>query len=418
MKKVLFIQHATAFGGSAMSLLYTLQGIRKAEGESYKLVVALAKWTNVLDNFYSSYGFEVVQTEWIDTYEHTQAVSYSLFNPIGLFKEIKQNLNLLKARRNTRKLIEEVNPDIVHLNSIVLLGSAIEISQMGIPLVWHIREPSVKGLLGFRRNRIINTLKDLTFNLIFICKADKISWGNPLNGDVVYNFIDFENFKPIIHKNNNLQINKNDNMFFVLFLGGVNKIKGTIIMLKAFNLFKKNNPYSIVKLIFAGGKYEKPNYFIYKIITKILPFFGLGTYSQNVERVIKKLNLEEDLIRVPFINNVAELFSISDVLVFPSIRPHFARPIIEAGAMSLPVIGSDLGGVSELVQNGQNGYLTKPRDYVEIANRLNDLLNDQKKCRILGENGYQKAIKSFNQKNNVLHILRIYKNISEIHVRK
>ena len=105
-------------------------------------------------------------------------------------------------------------------------------------------------------------------------------------------------------------------------------------------------------------------------------------------------------------------------MVFPSIRPHFARPIIEAGAMSLPVIGSDLGGVSELVQNGQNGYLTKPRDYVEIANRLNDLLNDQKKCRILGENGYQKAIKSFNQKNNVLHILRIYKNISEIHVRK
>ena len=330
MKKILYIQHASSFGGSAMSLLYTLQGLKKEFHKDYKIIIALAKWNQELSNFYTDYGFEVVKPKWIDTYEHSQAVSYNIFNPFGLFLEIKQQLNILKARRNTKILLESIKPDIVHLNSVVLLGSAIEINKMKIPLVWHVREHSTNGFMGLRRKRIIKSLIKFSNKIIFICNSDKISWGNPRNGIVIYNFIDFRKFDCTLKDN----VNKNE--FNVLFLGGMNKIKGTNIMINAFSDFVKKNNDKNIFLIFAGGVYQKPQYIIYKIASKILPFICLNTYSSSVEKLIIDLNIEKNIIRLPFIKNVEQLYQIADVLVFPSTKPHFSRPIIEANNSSAP----------------------------------------------------------------------------------
>ncbi len=411
MKKVLFIQHATAFGGSAMSLLYTLQGIQKMEGERWRLVIALAKYSDTLALFYISHGFEVVNANWIDTYEHTQLVSYSVLNPGGLFKELRQRLNIRKARRNTRALIEKVKPDIVHLNSVVLLGAAMEINTMGIPLVWHVREPSVKGLFGRRRRKIIKALKTLPNRTIFICKADKKSWGDPENGTVVYNFIDFDKFNTTMKAKPEWGIDDSGSTFNVLFLGGMNKVKGTIVMMQAFAKLRELNPDEKFKLIFAGGKYDLPDYFIYKLATNILPRLGWGTYSQLVEKEIAMLGLEPDLIRLPFEKDVARLFSVSNVLVFPSIRPHFARPVIEAGAMSLPVIGSLLGGVEELIEEGENGYLCTIGDHTTIARQLFKLFQYPEIRLQMGAKGYNKALANYSQDVNIYQIIKIYNEL-------
>lgn len=408
MKKVLFIQHATAFGGSAMSLLYTLQGIQKMEGDRCKLVVALAKYTDTLATFYGSNGFEVVKPDWIDTYEHTQALSYQLLNPVGFFQELMQRFNIRKASRYTRALMDAVKPDIVHLNSVVLLGSAMEISAMGVPLVWHVREHPVIELLNMRTRKMIKALKTLPNNTIFICKADQQAWGNPENGTVVYNFIDFDKFNSTMKPKPEWGIDDSGNTFYVLFLGGMNKVKGTIVMMRAFAKFRALNPGKKMKLIFAGGKYNSPDYFIYKLAKGILPRLGWGTYSQLVEKEIEKLQLEPDLIRLPFEKDVARLFSASDVLVFPSIRPHFARPVIEAGAMSLPVLGSRLGGVEELIDEGENGYLFAVDDHTSIAQKLNELFHDPEKRLQMGAKGYEKALTNYSQDVNIQQIIAIY----------
>jgi glycosyltransferase involved in cell wall biosynthesis len=238
------------------------------------MVVALAKYTDTLATFYDSHGFEVIKADWIDTYEHTQAVSYSVLNPFGLLYELRQQFNISKARRHTRALVEKIQPDIVHLNSVVLLGSAMEVSAMGVPLVWHVREPSVKGLFGKRTRKIIKALRTLPDRTIFICKADKKSWGDPENGTVVYNFIDFEKFYKTMKAKPEWGIDDSGNTFYVLFLGGMNKVKGTIVMMRAFAKFRALNPGKKIKLIFAAGKYNRPDYFIYKLATGILPRLG------------------------------------------------------------------------------------------------------------------------------------------------
>lgn len=410
-KKILFIQHATALGGSAMSLLYTLQGIRKIEGDNFQLIIALAKWTDTLATFYSEQGFEVIRTEWIDTYEHTQGVHYNLINPVGLFREICQQINLRKARKRTRNLINHIKPDIVHLNSVVLFGSAMEISKMGVPLVWHVREPSVNGLIRFRTKKIIKALSKLPDKCIFICNADKKSWGNPKNGVVIYNFIDFGKFNIKEPKKLEFSYCEIEKTFNVLFLGGMSRLKGTIIIIRAFALFRELNPDKKIKLIFAGGKYNEPLYLFYRIASFVLHLFALGTYTQMVEKQIEKLNLEKDIIRLPFEKNVEKIFSYSDVLVFPAIRPHFARPIIEAGAMKIPVVASDIDGVKELVIDGYNGFLCPKNKFECIAYKLNELVNNKQLASQLGENGYKISHEKYNADINVQLITDLYNKI-------
>jgi glycosyltransferase involved in cell wall biosynthesis len=412
MKRILFIQHASAFGGSVMSLLYTLEGIKKAEGKDVQLIVSLAKWTKELDDFYSNEGFEVVNNKWIDTYEHTQLVSYNLLNPLNIVKELKQIIKLIKAKKNTIELINRVKPDIVHLNSVVLLGSAIGLSVLRQPFVWHVREPSIKGFLGIRRKILKNALAKLPGKCIFICYGDKTSWGNPKNGKVIYNFIDLNKFKPSAQKESRVKnIPIPADSFNILFLGGVNKVKGGIVIIKALAIVVRENPDIKIRLLFAGGEYVNPNYFLIRFARAILPLFGMGTHSQLVKKTINQENLDPHIISFPYEKKIYQLFNVSNVLVFPSIRPHFARPIIEAGAMKIPVIGSDLDGVSELINDEVNGFKIMPKSERVLADKLNLLIRDKNMCEKMGVEGYNQAIKKFDQRLNVEQILAVYNEV-------
>ncbi|MBK5214518.1 MAG: glycosyltransferase family 4 protein [Flavobacteriaceae bacterium] len=411
--KILFIQHASGFGGSAMSLQYTLQGIKLYAGDKYKVVVALAKWTKPLSDFYEQAGFEVVKPDWIDTYEHTQGVHFNLLNPFHFFKEIIQSIRIKKALGNTEKLIDLVNPDIVHLNSVVLLGSAFAVKRKKIPLVWHVREPAVKGLFGFRRALIKKSLRTIPNKVIFICKADMESWGNPTNGMVIYNFVDFEKFDFNLIKSTQIEgVKIPTGDLNILFLGAVGRIKGGLYLIKAVNKLMENYPDKKIQLLFPGSIYDAPKYFIYKLVTTILPLFGQGTYAQKIEKEISNSPHPENFIKFRFVKDVPQLLASCDILVFPSIRPHFARPIIEAGAMSKPVVGSRLGGVEELILDNENGFLVKPKSVKEIETKLEYFLNHKVECKKMGEKGYAIAQNKYESKENVSAIIKVYEGLT------
>lgn len=412
MKKILFIQHATEFGGSVMSLLYTINAIKENTNDEFEILIALAKWNEKISHFYEDNGIKVVKCDFIETYEHTQSVNFSFLNISQIWNAIKQEYAVIKAKRNSINLLEKIKPDIVHLNSVVLLGSALAVNQLKIPLIWHVREPAAHGLFGIREKRIICYLADLAEKVFFICHADMQSWGNPKNGEVVYNFLDFNKFNKntaIINSANNIEIPKSD--LNILFLGGVSRIKGGIYIIKSLKLLIDKFPDKNIKLIYPGSLYNKPTYLLYRITTKILPLFGFGTYSQLIEKEIIKKNLNDHIIKLPFTKNVSELFRVSDVLIFPSIRPHFARPVIEANAMGIPAIASDLPGVNELILNGYNGYLVKPKNEYEIFLKLSKILTDIDVRKELGKNGYQIALNRYDANKNIVQIIQVYRSV-------
>jgi glycosyltransferase involved in cell wall biosynthesis len=139
--------------------------------------------------------------------------------------------------------------------------------------------------------------------------------------------------------------------------------------------------------------------------------FGQGTYAQKIEKEINKSSHPESFIKFRFVKAVPLLFAASDVLVFPSIRPHFARPIIEAGAMAKPVIGSRLGGVEELIEEGKNGFFVNPKNVNEIEERLEYFLNNKNEVNRMGQEGYNIALNKFQAKKNILIIIDVYKTL-------
>ena len=395
-KKIVYIQHASEFGGSVMSLFYILEGFKKYYKDEIRPIVVFSKKNKHIENFYQKNGYATKFFSTIYTYEHTQALVYNLYNIFSLYKELLQLFNLIRSYNRTIKIIEELKPDIVHLNSIVLLGSAIALKRKNIPFIWHVREHSKKGIFGLRRFIIKKIISKSNSRLIFISNSDRASWGNPINSEVIYNFVDFNKFDYNLAKKSLIGgVKIPENGFKILFLGGVNKIKGTIYLIKAISELQRKYKIDDVILLFAGGNYVMPNSIFYKFIRYILPFFNMHTYSQQIDNEILKSKFPSNFIKLPFINNVEDLFIDSDLLIFPSIRPHFARPIMEAMVMKKPVIGSNLEGVKELIINDFNGILITPKSHLEIMNSVLFCKNNPIKCKEFGENGYDFAKNKF-----------------------
>jgi glycosyltransferase involved in cell wall biosynthesis len=117
---------------------------------------------------------------------------------------------------------------------------------------------------------------------------------------------------------------------------------------------------------------------------------------------------------VRFIGHRADVplvLAASDVLAFPSTVPHFARPIIEAGAMARPVVASRLGGPLELVEDGVTGLLVPPGDPAALATAIAPLLDDPERAARLGEAGYRRARADFDAGANARRTFAVYEEL-------
>lgn len=86
----------------------------------------------------------------------------------------------------------------------------------------------------------------------------------------------------------------------------------------------------------------------------------------------------------------------SDIFVLPSLRMEgFPMTIVEAMFFGLPVVVSDIGGNSDAVVDGETGYLVDPGKSEDLANKLQELIDDPKKRKSFGIEGRNKAYKEF-----------------------
>ena len=84
----------------------------------------------------------------------------------------------------------------------------------------------------------------------------------------------------------------------------------------------------------------------------------------------------------------------SQILIIPSRMESIPQVIKEAFYLKVPVIAFDVGGISELVQDGINGKLISPENEEELLEQINILLNDKQGIQKMGENGYDFVVKN------------------------
>lgn len=140
---------------------------------------------------------------------------------------------------------------------------------------------------------------------------------------------------------------------------------------------------------------------------------GVGPHEVELKKQTKELGLEDEVIFTGYRQDMPQVMKAIDILACPSLTEAFPLVIIEAMAMGKPVVGTDVGGISEAIVDGTNGFLIPPEDVDALISALQDLIGEKDLRMKMGESGVKRARSNFSIEGTVTEISKIYLELLE-----
>lgn len=164
----------------------------------------------------------------------------------------------------------------------------------------------------------------------------------------------------------------------ILFLSNLLITKGVIVLLDALKLLKDKNIGFVCNFVGAETNEIDASHFLKEVQKR-----GL---QQEVKYLGKKYGKEKE-----------ELYRTSDIFVFPTYYYNECFPLVllEAMQMHLPCISTTEGGISSIINDGENGYLVEMNNPIALADSIEKLLKDADLRKNMGENGWKRFKSDF-----------------------
>lgn len=163
--------------------------------------------------------------------------------------------------------------------------------------------------------------------------------------------------------------------FTFVFVGRIVRDKGINELVAAFD--RLHRQHSDVRLVLVGPSEDD--------LDPVLP--------QTIERI----NRGEGIENVGRQSDVRPFYQNADALVFPSYREGFPNVVIEAGAMGLPSIVTDINGAREIIIDGQNGVIIPPRDEEALYQAMRRFVESPDEVKALAANARPLIASRFEQ---------------------
>ncbi len=122
---------------------------------------------------------------------------------------------------------------------------------------------------------------------------------------------------------------------------------------------------------------------------------GSGPERADLEALVGRLGLSGKVRFLGWVDEIQYALARWDVFVLPSLEEGFPIAALEAMSAGLPVVASSVGGVPELVVDGETGWLVPPADAASLASRLRAILRDPEQRRSMGEAGRARVREQF-----------------------
>lgn len=117
---------------------------------------------------------------------------------------------------------------------------------------------------------------------------------------------------------------------------------------------------------------------------------GDGPLREQIEASTRQLMIDQAVVFTGIRKDVFDLLQLSDIFVLPTqIREGLGVALIEAMAVGLPVIGTNIGGIPEVIEEGENGFLVSPGSSKQLAEAIRMLVDDQALRLGMGNRGRQ-----------------------------
>ncbi len=193
--------------------------------------------------------------------------------------------------------------------------------------------------------------------------------------EVVYNGFDLEQYQPLEDRARQLRQELNlEGSYLVGNFSRLSPWKGQHILLEALT----HCPKAIAILVGDA-------------------LFGEDEYVEELHQQVKRLGLAERVIFLGFRSDIPQLMSMCDLVVHTSIAAEpFGRVIVEAMLCHKPVIATAAGGAVELIENGQTGWLTPPKDPLKLAEIINQCHTEPATAKAIAQAGEISAKHRFN----------------------
>lgn len=137
----------------------------------------------------------------------------------------------------------------------------------------------------------------------------------------------------------------------------------------------------------------------------------IGGHRGELERLAERLDVSERVVFAGSRADVLPLLAACAVVVLPSWTEGFPLAPMEAMAVRRPVVATDVGGIRELVVDGETGVIVPPRDSGALAQAIGSLLADGALATRLGEQGYRRLRESFSEARMIERVLAIYEEV-------
>jgi len=208
----------------------------------------------------------------------------------------------------------------------------------------------------------------------------------------IYSGIEIDRFRPVSETEKNNLRGKWGLLEQHAVIGIVSKLwegKGHALLIRAFMKIRKENP--AARLVIVGE----------------------GYLMESLKDLVRQMELSDAVIFTGFLEDVPHIIATFDVAVLPSYFEGMGRVLLEAMAMEKPVVGTAVGGIPDLIEQGVNGYLVSPGSEKELASALLEILQDKNLARKMGQAGRRKMTERFSAESMVRSIKDIYEELLE-----
>ena len=380
MKNILFIHQSVDLYGSDKTLLLLLSKLDKTQ---FNVVVVLPH-EGPLTVALEEENIKVVVAPVLKLYRKM----FSPKNMLLFFQQIKKTLTTLD------ELNKEYKFDLIYSNTLAVLSGMIYAKKRGIKHIWHVHEIIVHPkLIAYIFPKLLNKYAD-----IVVCNS------NATKNNIVDRVGQLESKSIVIHNGIELAETRSENSskeklgyketdIIITLVGRINRLKGHKWLLNTFiNYLNENNT---IKLLFVGSPVEGQEY-----------------YLEEVEQIITENSIQDKVKILPYTSNLKLIWNSTDIAVMPSTEAEsFGLVAVEAMLAKKPVIASNHGGLSEIVENEKTGYLVEPNDDKALFEAIQKLIENPNLRIAFGENGYKRAVQEFSAKKYVAGFEVLFENM-------
>src|SRR5699024_7027845 len=142
-----------------------------------------------------------------------------------------------------------------------------------------------------------------------------------------------------------------------------------------------------------------------------LLLIGDGPEYTNMVHLASRLNLKEDILFLGKQKNISDLLAISDLKLLMSEKESFGLVLLEAMSCGVPCIGTNVGGIPEVIRDGETGFLVDVQDTKTAAKLAVELLMDEEKEEQFRTNALQHVQEHFHSDKIVKQYEDLYENL-------